>query len=155
MRSRRTLRIRRRGATAVEVALVLPVLFIFIMGIVVMGLGIYRYEQVAALAREGARYASVHGTQYAADTGNAAATAADVYNNAILPLAIGLAAADLTYSVTWNTTNSPTSYNPNSTPPGAPLQNTVSVTVTYRWTPEMYVAGPINLNSTSVMPMAY
>ncbi len=40
-------------------------------------MGIYRYQQVASLAREGARYASVHGSQYAADTGNAAATASD------------------------------------------------------------------------------
>jgi Flp pilus assembly protein TadG len=145
----------RRGAIAVEAAFVLPVAFMFIIGMVVIGLGIYRYQQVAALAREGARYASVHGTQYAADTGNSAASASDVYSNAIQPLAIGLTSTRLTYSVTWNSTNSPTSFNPNSNPVGQPLQNTVSVTVTYQWMPEMYIAGPINLTSTSTMPMSY
>jgi Flp pilus assembly protein TadG len=155
MRIRKPLWIPRRGAIAVEAAFVLPVAFLFIIGMLVIGLGIYRYQQVAALAREGARYASVHGTQYAMETGNPAATASDVYKNAILPTAIGLTSKALTYSVTWNSTNSPTSYNPNSNPVGQPLQNTVSVTVTYQWVPELYVAGPINLTSTSTMPMSY
>jgi Flp pilus assembly protein TadG len=145
----------RRGATMVEAALVLPTVFLFIIGMCVIGLGIYRYQQVASLAREGARYASVHGTQYAADTGNAAATATDIYNNAIQPMAVGLNTSSLSYSVSWNPSNSPTSYNSGSTPPGAPVDNTVSVTVTYQWTPELYLTGPINLTSTSVMPMSY
>jgi Flp pilus assembly protein TadG len=155
MRSRKNPRYHRRGATAVEAAFVLPVVFMFIFGMVVIGLGIYRYQQVAALAREGARYASVHGTQYAAETGNTAATAANIYDSAILPLAVGLSANQLNYSVSWNTTNSPTSYNPNSIPPGAPINNTVSVTVSFNWIPELYIAGPINLTSTSTMPMSY
>jgi hypothetical protein len=33
--------------------------------------------------------------------------------------------------------------------------NTVSVTVTYTWFPEMYLFGPITLTSTSVMPVCY
>jgi Flp pilus assembly protein TadG len=139
----------------VETALVIPAVLMFTLGMVIIGMGIYCYQQVATLAREGARYASVHGTQYAADTGNSAATASDVYNNAIKPMAVGLNAKYLSYTVGWNTTNSPTSYNPNSTPPGAPIGNTVSVTVTYQWTPELFLTGPINLTSTSVMPMSY
>src|ERR1700722_16454155 len=135
MRSRQTLGIPCRGAIAVEAALVLPIAFTFIIGMVVMGLGVYRYQQVAALAREGARYASVHGTQYATETGNAAATQATIRSNVVVPLAIGLntSTSYLTCTVTWNGTNSPTSYNPNSTPPGEPMQNTVTVTVTYKW----------------------
>jgi Flp pilus assembly protein TadG len=139
----------------VETALVIPAVLMLTLGMVVIGMGIYSYQQVATLAREGARYASVHGTQYAADTGNSAATASDVYNNAIKPMAVGLKTEYLSYSVGWNTTNSPTSYNPNSTPPGAPIDNTVSVMVTYQWTPELFLTGPINLTSTSVMPMSY
>jgi hypothetical protein len=129
----------------------------FTIGVCIMGLGIFRYQQVATLAREGARYASVHGTQYAQDTGNTAATAADVFNNAIKPMAVGLNTNStyLTSSVTWTTTNAPTSFNPSSTPPGEPRGNYVSVTVTYKWVPEAYVAGPISLTSTSVMPMSY
>jgi hypothetical protein len=36
-----------------------------------------------------------------------------------------------------------------------PVQNTVSVTVTYSWFPELSLLGPTNLQSTAVMPMSY
>jgi Flp pilus assembly protein TadG len=156
----------RRGATTVETAIVIPVVLMFTVGMCIMGLGIYRYEQMATLAREGARYASVHGSQYAADTGNAAAASTDVYNNAIKPLASGLNPSKLTYQVQWGTevtgswvwtswdssSKAPISANPNNNQ--APLYNAVQVTVTYQWTPEAYVSGPINLSSTSIMPMS-
>jgi Flp pilus assembly protein TadG len=147
----------RRGAALVEAAIVLPILYMFILGMVLVGLGVFRYQQVAELAREGARYASVHGAQYAADTGNAAATASDIYNNAIKPQAVGLDTSSITYSVAWNTSNSPTRANPSSSPPGAPMTNTVSVTVTYTWAPYIYHVGTLGLSSssTSVMPMSY
>ncbi len=165
MRRRKKPEIRHRGATAVEAALVLPVGFMFIIGMVVLGLGIYRYQQVASLAREGARYASVHGSLYAQATGNSL-QASDIYNNAIKPMAIGLTLSNLTYQIQWGTdvtgswvwtnwvssTSSPPT-SPNSS--GTPLYNGVQVTITYKWVPEMYVTGPINLTSTSTMPMSY
>ncbi len=126
----------------VETAIVLPVVMMLILGTFSTAMGVYYYQLVATLAREGARYASVHGTQYAADTGNSAATSADIYNNAILPMAVGLNLTPSDVTVAWNTTNSP--YN-----------NSVSVTVTYQWTPDLYITGPLNLTSTSVMPMSY
>jgi Flp pilus assembly protein TadG len=142
MRVRRTPNPPRRGVQMVETAIVLPVVMMLTLGTCSTAMGVYYYELVATLAREGARYASVHGTQYAADTGNSAATPADIYNNAILPMAVGLTPSQLAYAVTWNTTNSP--YN-----------NSVIVTVTYQWTPDLYITGPLNLTSTSVMPMSY
>ena len=142
MRVRRTPNPPRRGVQAVEAAIVLPVVMMLILGTCSTAMGVYYYQLVATLAREGARYASVHGTQYAADTGNSAATSADIYNNAILPMAVGLTPSHLIYSVTWNATNSP--YN-----------NSVSVTVTYQWTPDLYITGPLYLTSTSRMPMSY
>jgi len=90
MRVRRTPNPPRRGIQAVEVAIVLPVLMMLTLGTCSTAMGVYYYQLVATLAREGARWASVHGTQYAADTGNSAATPADIYNNAILPMAVGL-----------------------------------------------------------------
>jgi Flp pilus assembly protein TadG len=166
MRAHNLLNRRRRGSNLVETGIVLPAVFLFIIGMCVIGLGIYRYQQVASLAREGARYASVHGSL------GGPAMAADIYNNAILPMAVGLNTSSLTYQVQWGTSvgsvggslvwtswdsssKTPTSYNPTSTPPGAPLDNAVSVTVSYQWTPELYLTGPINLTSTSVMPMSY
>jgi Flp pilus assembly protein TadG len=145
---------RRRGTTMVETAVVLPFVFAFLIGTVTIGMGVFRYQQVAAMAREGARYAAVHGAQYAADTGKAAATYTDIYNNAILPYAEGLDPSNIVFnsgSVTWNLSNTPTS----ATSAGATQMNTVGVTVTYNWTPERYIVGPISLSSTSVMPMAY
>ena len=54
--------------------MVYPLTILLLLGTVVLGLGVFRYQQLQCLAREGARYASVHGPQYAADSGNAYAT---------------------------------------------------------------------------------
>jgi Flp pilus assembly protein TadG len=142
----------RRGFAATESVVVLPSLIFLILATVVGGYGIFRYQQIAMLAREGARYASVHGGQYQQETGNAAATPTDVYNNAILPYATSLDLTQLTYSVTWNTSNMPYTV---SNDYENPTSNTVTVTVRYNWFPEVYLVGPITLSSTSTMPMSY
>ncbi len=131
---------RRRGGAALQFAITAPVLLLITLGTSVLGLGVSRYQLVAELAREGARYASVHGSQYASVTGNAAATASTVYANAIAPKNVMLAPSNLTYSVTWTPNNNPGSK--------------VTVTVTYLWVPEAYL-GSMNLSSTSVMTMVY
>jgi Flp pilus assembly protein TadG len=131
---------RRRAATMVECALVYPIVFLFVIGLLVAGLGIFRYQEVAWLAREGARYASVHGKKYAQVTGNAPATAKDVYQNAIVPRMVLLDPNQLTYTVTWSPDNQPGS--------------TVTVTLKYNWVPEAYL-GNMTLTSTSVVQMSY
>jgi len=90
-------------AQVLETAIILPAVMMLTLGTCSTAMGIYYYQLVATLAREGARYASVHGTQYAADTGNSVATAADIYNNAILPMAVGLNTTYLSYQVQWGT----------------------------------------------------
>src|SRR5258708_3477681 len=67
----------RHGATLVEFAIVGPVTFMLLIGLMVAGMGIFRYQEVAHMAREASRYASVHGSQYASDTGNTAAAPDD------------------------------------------------------------------------------
>lgn len=131
---------RRRGTHVVECAVVFPVLFLLLLGLLVGGLGVFRYQEVASLAREGARYASVRGSKYQQVTGKPAATAPDVYNNAISPRAVILDPANLSYNVTWNPDNKQGS--------------TVTVQVTYLWVPEAYLGG-ITLSSTSTMPVSY
>ena len=143
---------RRRGATTVEFAVACPIAFFLIFATIIGGLAVYRYQQVAALAREGARYASVHGGQYEQETGNPAARPQDVYDQAIDPLAVGLDRDRLTYTVTWDKDNLPFSVDENYEDPTG---NTVTVTVNYEWIPEMYLLGPFTLTSTSVSQMYY
>jgi Flp pilus assembly protein TadG len=78
----------RVGATAVEFAVVGPVAFFVLLAVIIGGMGIFRYQELASVAREASRWASVHGAQYQQDTGQPAATAQDVYNNVIAPNAI-------------------------------------------------------------------
>lgn len=130
----------RRGSTLLEGAFVYPILSFFLLALVVGGMGMFRYQEVAWLAREGSRYAAVHGAKYQQVTGKPAAKASDVYNNAILPKVVGLDTSQLKYQVTWNPDNQPGS--------------TVTVTVTYNWVPEALV-GSVNLTSTSVVQMCY
>jgi Flp pilus assembly protein TadG len=130
----------RRAASAVEFAFVAPVLMLFVFGLVVGAVGIFRYQEVAALAREGSRYASVHGAKYQQATGNTAATPQDVYNNAILPNAAALDLSKLSYNVTWSPDNRQGSY--------------VSVRVSYQWIPEAFLGG-ITLSSTSKVRISY
>jgi Flp pilus assembly protein TadG len=143
---------RRCGTTTIEFAITCPIVFFLVFAIIVGGLGVFRYQQVAALAREGARWASVHGGQYAKETNQPAATPADIYANAIAPSAVALDPSKLSYAVTWNHNNWPLSVNNNAQ---QPIGNTVTVTVTYQWIPEMYLAGPYTLTSTSTAQMLY
>jgi Flp pilus assembly protein TadG len=132
---------RRSGIVVLEMAIVLPILCLFFIGTISIGMGIFYYQQVASLAREGARYATVHGAEYAIETGAAAATSDTIRSNAVLPLATGLSSSKLTVT---------------ASPSPVGLQGTrVQVTVSYQWTPIKYVVGPITLSSTSEMVVAY
>jgi Flp pilus assembly protein TadG len=134
----------RRGAAVVEGALVFPVVFLFILGLIVGGMGVFRYQEVAHLAREASRYASLHGAKYAQDNGKALTTANDVYNNAVLPNVAALDVSKLPVpTVTWS--------DPTQTPGQT---STVTVTVTYNWVPELFLP-PMTLSSTSTEVVAY
>jgi Flp pilus assembly protein TadG len=136
MNSRQTQLMRaRRGATVVEVAVTAPLAFLLILGLIVGGLGAFRYHQVANLAREGAAYAAVHGLRYQKRTGNPAATSDIVRSNAIAPLAAGLSPDSLECQCVIDED-----------------AETATVTVRYHWLPEAYLP-PIILSSTSVMSL--
>jgi Flp pilus assembly protein TadG len=142
----------------VEFALVGSLTFLLIIGLMVVGMGIFRYNEVASLARQGSRWASVRGTQYQKDTGNPAASAGDIINF-VTGQAAGLDTSQLTIQPTWNTSNSPyrTQIVNNQL---VSVNNTVSVAVSYQWTPEVswigtLMGGSINFTSTSVTPMTY
>jgi len=126
---------RRRGVTVVEVAMTAPIAFLLLIGLMVGGLGTFRYQQVASLAREGATYASLHGPYYAKRFGKPMATTSEVMTKAILPYAAGLDPQALHCNLTYDTD-----------------ANTATVTVTYDWLPEGLLPAT-TLASTSVMPI--
>jgi hypothetical protein len=68
-------------------------------------------------------------------------------------MATNLDLSQLSCTVSWNANNMP--YNMNSGDYETPTNNTVTVTINYKWFPELYLAGPIYLSSTSTMPMSY
>ena len=115
--------------------MVLPTLFFLILATVVGGYGVFRYQQIAMLAREGVRYASVHGGQYQQETGNTAATAQDVYNNAIVPYATSLDLTQLTYYR--HLERQQHALHASAAITRQPTGNTVTVTVNYKWFPEV------------------
>lgn len=170
--SRRT-RHARPGATLLECAIAFPLTFVVILGLVVGGLGIFRYQEVAHLARLGARYASTHGGKYQEDgipqkTGVPAITSSADLRRVYLQgptltegsLLTLLNPDDLQVEVSWSEAGKVTPQNyPSYADPNDPtaqriITNTITVRVTYRWTPELFLV-PITLRSTSTMPMSY
>lgn len=125
----------RRGVTTVECGVVYSITLLLIMGTIIEGLGVFRYEQLSSLAREGARWASVHGPTYQQEKNQPAPTSQDVYNNVIAPEMVALNATQLTTTLTMTA-------------------NTASVTLTYVWTPEGLFS-PMTLTSKSVLPITY
>lgn len=122
---------------AVEMALVLPVLLLIVIGLCVAQLAAFRYHQIAALAHEGARWASVHGDEYATQTGQRIACREDVLEQVIRPRAMGLDLNRIEVDVQWDDNRS-----------------CVTVTVRYQWVAEAFFA-PQTLSCTAMALATY
>src|SRR5436305_13843054 len=92
-------RVCRRGAMTVEAAIVYPVFLMLLLGLIVGGMGVFRYQQVACHAREAARYASVHGSSWQKATGQTSPTTADVRRDVVPPLAAGMDTDELAVQI--------------------------------------------------------
>lgn len=153
--------IRRSGAVMLETALVLPVLFIFLMGIIVGGYGVFRSQLVACQAREAARWAAVRGGDYQRDENLESPTAQGIADQAVVPLAAGMDPAALAVTVQWvdKATNAAQDWDASPkevrsiTADGKYVTNAVRVTVSYQWSPGV-LSDPILLQSTCELPMA-
>jgi Flp pilus assembly protein TadG len=83
----------RRGQSMVEFALVAPIFFLLLFGIIEAGRFMYHYEILNNAAREGIRYAIIHGENSSDPTGPPTdATGADI-KQAISDAALGLVGA--------------------------------------------------------------
>jgi Flp pilus assembly protein TadG len=152
----------RSGAIIVEGAIVYPVMFLLLFGIIVAGMGVVHYQQVACQAREAARYAAVKGSSWAAATSKTSPTSADIKTNTVVPMATAMDQTKLTVQVQWidgvsgnivdwdSSSKSPTTQTASGN-----VANKVRVTVTYQWFPEFGVAGPITLKSVAEMAMEF
>jgi len=132
---------KRRGSSILEFALVAPIVISLMLSVLVAGLGVFRYEQVTQVARDASRWLAVHGSQYASETGNPAATATSTYQYILtLPDASGLNLTQSDCSVNW----------PAGTNPG----DTVTVVISYQWMPQAFYGG-LTLSSTSASTIFY
>jgi Flp pilus assembly protein TadG len=132
---------------------------LLLIGFAVLATGVYRYQQVAFLAREGARYASTHGAQYRVDMRLAAGTTTtwtqEIRDNGVVPYCSALDTSRLTVSASWSAGDNRTNAANSSTGFTSTINNYVTVTVSYEWFPELFLVGPITLTSTSTAPMSY
>ncbi len=126
---------RRRGAVLVESTFAYVVILLLTLGTIVMGLGVFRYQELAWLAREGSQWAAVHGPTYQREQGAAAPTGGDVLTNAIAPRMVMLSPSALTCTLTMT-------------------NGTATVSLSYAWTPEAYFS-PVTLRSTSASMITY
>jgi TadE-like protein len=157
----------RTAASTVEFAIVAAVSLFFILAMLIGGVGIFRYQEVAHLAREGCRYASTHGGQYQKDGIATQTGVAQVISSAdvqayLLPKTAALDTNKLSIAASWSPPakatpiNMPTYVDTSNAKVGeVTIQNYVTVTVSYQWFPELYLVGPITLTSTSTMPVTY
>lgn len=173
---------RRPGTSLVEAAVVYPIVFMLMLGLLVGGMGVFRYQEVSHLAREGARWASVHGAQYHQDQGTypgsvggtyertdsspapgirwykvdsspASGTwTGDIYNGAIKPNIMTLDENYVTCEIGWPRVTNLAGTVVQDNPDNW-RGSKVFVTVNYKWFPEVYLVGPFTLTSTSAMPM--
>ncbi len=154
---------RRRGALAVEAAFVYPVMIFLLLMLIVGGMGVFRYQQVAFLAREAARWAAVHGSNWQNETGQSAATQDRIRSDVVVPLAAAMDPAQLTVQVQWvnGATGQAQAWDGSAQAPstvnaaGDKVTNRVRVTVSYTWVPALAGTGPLSFQSVSEVPMAF
>ena len=131
---------RRKGVTVVECAFVFPVFFLLIIGTIVAGVGVFRYQEIAALAREGRAMPRCAATPTSARRVTRRPRRKRSYDTIILPKAYGLDKKKLKYTVTWG--------------PDKEQGSLVTVDLKYHWIPEAYFGG-MELSSTSTVLISY
>jgi len=154
---------RRQGALTLEAALVIPLMMFVLLAMIIGGVGVLRFQQVACQTREAARFASVHGGDYQLFTGAVCPTEQAILEQVVGPMATGMDLGSLALQVQWIDQATGKVYPWDSasrdvlsiTPRGEYVTNTVRVTVSYQWTPNFLGVGPLSLRSTSEVPMAY
>lgn len=92
----------------VEMAIILNVFMLLVLGIVDLGLATYRYNTLSQAARQGARQAIVRGSlappamaAWGPTTHTGTAGDGSVYAQAVSPMLVGFALDDVTLRIEW------------------------------------------------------
>ncbi|CAN0462008.1 unnamed protein product, partial [Phaeothamnion confervicola] len=102
-RSRR----RRRGIVLAEAGIIYSVAISLVMGAIVIGFGIFRFQQIPNLAGEGARWASIRATTDQDGANGVGPTAQEVLENAVFVKMVMIDKSKLTSTLVWNKSASP------------------------------------------------
>jgi len=153
----------RRGAVAVEAAMVYPVLMFLMLTLVIGAVGVFHYQQVAAQAREAARWSAVRGSDWSKETDLPSPTRDQIVQQTVMPLAASMDQANLSVRIDWINGADGTAIDWDTAPRSRFSQNAanqfvanrVRVTVTYQWLPQWLGIGPVRLHSVSEIPMAF
>jgi Flp pilus assembly protein TadG len=127
-----------RGQGMLEFAIVGPIFFLMLFGVIELGRAMFVTHQVANGAREGARWAMVRG-----ELSGEAIDESDV-RDIVLERTSGLDPDELTVNADW--------------PNGIAIGSVVSVTVTYNYTPlisNFFSTGSFTITRTSEMAIQY
>jgi Flp pilus assembly protein TadG len=124
-----------RGNTMVEASLTLTILFMILFGIVGFGRAVWAYSWASHASREATRWASVRGSE-----SGVSISQSDI-RNFVTAHAPGLAPANITVNANWERAD----HKPGSD---------VTVSVTYNVSQLVPWVPPMNVSSTSTMPIA-
>jgi hypothetical protein len=146
----------RRGAVLVEAAIVLSVFLVLVLGMLDLGVGVFRHNTLSQAARHGARRAAVHGVKCLPGyeggpwgTGKVGPVAASASSHPILaqirPMLVGCDLDETQVEVEW-----PDASND--------VEKRVRVTVTTSYQPVLtsfFGADPVTLRAASTIPIAH
>lgn len=133
-----------RGQAMVELALVLPLLVMLLVGIITLGVGVFYHQQLTNAAREAARYASIHSATAQCPTVSTLAPVAPprTYSPCDTPanswplmtaagrrLVFGLPASAINIAACWSGYRETTTNAHDAPPPGDYLISSTTVTI--------------------------
>lgn len=139
------------GESLVSFALTLPVMLGFILGLMQMCLAYYTYEMISECAREGTRYAIVHGTTCQTSAGlSCKATSTDVQTYISSDIGFpNLSGGTMMPTVNYPGTGASCSGGVGSEAPGCPVR--VTITYSFPYIAPFMTSATLSLTSTSQM----
>jgi Flp pilus assembly protein TadG len=129
------------GSALVEFALTVPLLFTFFFGLIEVSMAIYTHQVISETAREGTRYAMVHGSTCLNGSGNSCTVTASNVNSYV--------AAIPWPNIGGGTTTINTTYPDGNEAPGSRVQ--VTITYAFPFRVPFIPTSTLTMSSTSVM----